>query len=231
MHQSISKKRIYFYLFILLILSSTFNFNLISNFKNLNLVNNINIVGLSKKEANILEKNLEFFKKKNILFISKGEIVQRLNSNTFLDNYNIVKILPSKLLVKVNKTEFIGTTLFNGEKFYIGKNGKLTKVSFVEKEFNLPKVFGNFQVIELLKFQKILKLNNFNLNKIIKYSYFKSNRWDIKFDNKTIIMLPSFNFEKSLQNYKSFIKKNEIKSGQLIDLRMKDKIIISNVKR
>ena len=64
MLQSISKKRIYFYLFILLILSSTFNFDLISNFKNLNLVNNINIVGLSKKETYILEKNLEFFKKK-----------------------------------------------------------------------------------------------------------------------------------------------------------------------
>ena len=231
MHQSISKKKIYFYLFILLILSSTFNFDLISNFKNLNLVNNINIVGLSKKETNILEKNLEFFKKKNILFISKDEIVQRLNANSFLDNYTIIKILPSKLLVKVNKTEFIGTTLFNGEKFYIGKNGKLTKVSFVEKEFNLPKVFGNFQVIELLNLQKILKLNNFNLNKIIKYSYFKSNRWDIEFDDKTIIMLPSFNFEKSLQNYKSFIKKNEIKSGQLIDLRIRDKIIISNVER
>ena len=231
MHQSISKKRIYFYLFILLILSSTFNFDLISNFKNLNLVNNINIVGLSKKETKILEKNLEFFKKKNILFISKDEIVQRLNANSFLDNYTIIKILPSKLLVKVNKTEFIGTTLFNGEKFYIGKNGKLTKVSFVEKEFNLPKVFGNFQVIELLKLQKVLKLNNFNLNKIIKYSYFKSNRWDIEFDDKTIIMLPSFNFEKSLQNYKSFIKKNEIKSGQLIDLRMRDRIIISNVER
>ena len=231
MHQSISKKRIYFYLFILLILSSTFNVDLISNFKNLNLVNNINIVGLSKKETNILEKNLEFFKKKNILFISKDEIVQRLNSNSFLDNYTIIKILPSKLLVKVNKTEFIGTTLFNGEKFYIGKNGKLTKVSLVEKEFNLPKVFGNFQVIELLKLQKVLKLKNFNLNKIIKYSYFKSNRWDIEFDNKTIVMLPSFNFEKSLQNYKSFIKKNEVKSGQLIDLRIRDKIIISNVER
>ena len=231
MHQSISKKRIYFYLFILLILSSTFNFDLISNFKNLNLVNNINIVGLSKKETYILEKNLEFFKKKNILFISKDEVAQRLNSNSFLDDYTVVKILPSKLLVKVNKTEFIGTTLFNGEKFYIGKNGKLTKVSLVEKEFNLPKVFGNFQVIELLKLQKILKLNNFNLNKIIKYSYFKSNRWDIEFDDKTIIMLPSFNFEKSLQNYKSFIKKNEIKPGQLIDLRMRDKIIISNVER
>ena len=64
MHQSISKKKIYFYLIILLILSSTSNFDLISNFKKLNLVNAINIIGLSKKEASILEKNLELFKKK-----------------------------------------------------------------------------------------------------------------------------------------------------------------------
>ena len=39
MHQSISKKRIYFYLFVLLILSSTFNFELISNSTTLGIMN------------------------------------------------------------------------------------------------------------------------------------------------------------------------------------------------
>ena len=74
MHQSISKKRIYFYLFILLILSSTFNFDLISNFKNLNLVNKINIVGIGKKEAIIIEKNLEIFKKKIFYLLVKMKL-------------------------------------------------------------------------------------------------------------------------------------------------------------
>ena len=228
MLQSISKKRIYFYLFILLLLSSTFNFNVISKFKKFNLVNNINVVGLNKKETTILEKKLEFFKKKNIFLISKNEIVQRLNTNSFLDNYTINKILPSKLLVKVKKTVFVGITIFEGKKFYIGKNGRLTKVSLVEKETNLPEVFGKFQVNELLNLQRILELYNFNLSDIKKYYHFKSNRWDIQFENNTIVMLPSFNLKKSLQNYRSFIKTKKIIPGQLIDLRMNDKIIISN---
>jgi len=231
MLQSISKKKIYFYLLILLVLSSTFNFNIISKFKKLNLINSINIVGLSNKETAILEKNLEIFKKRNIFFINKKEINQRLNENSFLDNYTIIKILPSKLLVRVKKTEFIGSTIFEGEKYYIGKNGKLTNVSLVENQFDLPQVFGNFQVNELLKLHKILNLHNIDIKKIQKYYYFKSNRWDIEYDNNTIVMLPSFNLEKSLKNYKSFIKSEKIRPGQIIDLRVKNKIIVSNAEK
>ena len=231
MLQSISKKKIYFYLLILLLLSSTFNFNIISKFKKLNLVNNINIVGLDNKEMAILEKNLEIFKKKNIFLINKEEVNKRLNKNSFLDDYTIIKILPSKLLIKVKKTDFVGSTIFEGEKYYIGKNGKLTNTTLVEKQFNLPQVFGNFQVNELLKLNKILNLNGFNLNKIKKYYYFKSDRWDIKYNDNTVIMLPSYNLEKSLKNYISFVKKKKIIPGQIIDLRIKNKIILSNVER
>ena len=231
MLQSISKKRIYFYLLILLVLSSTFNFNIISKFKKLNLINSINIVGLSNKETAILEKNLEIFKKRNIFFINKKEIDERLNKNSFLDNYTITKILPSKLLVRVKKTEFVGSTIFEGEKYYIGKNGKLTNISLVEKQLNLPQIFGNFQVNELLKLHKILNLHNIDIKKIQKYYYFKSNRWDIEYDNNTIVMLPSFNLEKSLKNYKSFIKSQKIRPGEIIDLRMKNKIIVSNAEK
>jgi len=231
MLQSISKKRIYFYFLILIVLSSTFNFNIISKLKKLNLINNINIVGLNNKETAILEKNLEIFKKRNIFFINKKEIDQRLNENSFLDNYTIIKILPSKLLVRVKKTEFVGSTIFEGEKYYIGKNGKLTNISLVENQFDLPQVFGNFQVNELLKLHKILNLHNIDIKKIQKYYYFKSNRWDIEYGNNTIVMLPSFNLEKSLKNYKSFIKLEKIRPGQIIDLRVKNKIIVSNAKK
>ena len=231
MLQSISKKRIYFYFLILIVLSSTFNFNIISKLKKLNLINNINIVGLNNKETEILEKNLEIFKKRNIFFINKKEIDERLNKNSFLDNYTITKILPSKLLVRVKKTEFVGSTIFEGEKYYIGKNGKLTNISLVEKQFNLPEIFGIFQVNELLKLHKTLNLHNFDIKKIKKYYYFKSNRWDIEYDNNTVVMLPSFNLEKSLENYKSFIKAEKIGPGQIIDLRIKNKIIVSNAER
>jgi len=231
MLQSISKKRIYFYFLILLLLSSTFNFNIITKFKKLNLVNHINIEGLNEKEKNVLEKNLEIFINKNIFLISREEVGKIIKNNSFLDNYNIIKILPSELLVKVNKTEFIGQTLIDGEKFYIGKNGRLTKIILVEKEYNLPQVFGSFEVNEFLKLQEILNNNDFNLSKITRYHHYKSNRWDIKKSDDTVLMLPSENIEKSLKNYRSLLKTNKITKGQLIDLRIKNKIILTNEKR
>ena len=231
MLQSISKKRIYFYLLLLLLLSSTFNFNIISKFKNLNLIRNIDITGLSEKEKKVLEKKLELFLNKKIFLIRKEEVGKIINNISFFDNYNVAKVLPSKLLVNIKKTEFIGKTILDGEKFYIGKNGKFTKFSLVDKEHNLPQVFGNFQVNEFLKLQNILNLNDFNLNNIKKYYYYKSNRWDIENNDNIILMLPSNNLEKSLKNYKIFLDKKKIEPGQSVDLRIANKIILTNEKK
>ena len=231
MLRSISKKRIYFYLLVLLLLSSTLNLNIISKFKKINLIKNINIFGLNEKEKNILERKLEIFINKNIFLISRDEIEEKLKNNNFLDNYTVVKVFPSKLLVQVKKTMFVGKTILNGEKFYIGKNGKLTKIFLVKKEYDLPQVFGSFKVKEFLKLQEILKKNNFDLSKIKKYYYYKSNRWDIENNDNVVLKLPSQNIEKSLKDYRSLIKTNKITQNQLIDLRMRNKIIFTDAKK
>ena len=227
MLQSISKKKIYFYLFILLLLSSTFNFNIISNFNKLNLIKHINIVGLNDKEKNILEKNLKIFINKNIFLINKEEVEKILKNNNFIDSYKIVKVFPSNLLVNVKKTKFVGKIILDGEKFYIGRNGKLTKISLVEKEYNLPQVFGSFEVYKFLKLQEMLLKNGFNLDKIKKYYYYKSKRWDIENNDNVLLRLPSENIENSLKNYRSLIKTNKIIKSKLIDLRIKNKIIFT----
>ena len=231
MLQSISKKKIYFYLLILLLLSSTFNFNIISNFNKLNLIKHIKINGINEKEKNILEKNLKIFINKNIFFINKDEAEKILKNNSFIDTYKIVKVFPSNLLVNVKKTKFVGNTILDGEKFYIGKNGKLTKISLVEKEYNQPQVFGSFEVYEFLKLQEILLKNDFNLDKIKKYYYYKSKRWDIEINDNVLIRLPSENIENSLKNYRSLMKTNKIIKSNLIDLRIKNKIIFTYEKK
>ena len=231
MPRSKSRKKIYFYLFILLLLSSTFNFNIISKFNKLNLINHIKITGLSEIEKSELENKLTIFIKKNIFLISKEEVDVILKNNNYIDSYKIKKVFPSKLLVSIKKTKFIGRTILDGKKYYIGKNGKLTQLSLVKKEFNLPQVFGSFKVKDFIKLQEILYLNGFNLNEINKYYYFKSDRWDIKNKDSVTIKLPSKNIEKSLKNYKSLLKSNKIIQGQLIDLRMKNKIIFTDAKK
>tara|TARA_B100000029_G_scaffold390615_1_gene387387 strand:+ start:663 stop:1361 length:699 start_codon:yes stop_codon:yes gene_type:complete len=229
--QSINKKKIYFYLLILFLSSSTFNFNIINKFKKLNLISHINIVGLSEKEKNLLQKNLEIFKYKNIFLIKKEEVLKILKKYSFLDSYSITKIFPSKILVNVKKTEFVGITISDGKKFYIGKNGKLIEFSLVDREYNLPQVFGNFKVNKFLYLQEILNKNNFNLSNINKYYYYKSDRWDVQNNDNVVLMLPSKNIENALKNYRSLIKKNKIIKSNLIDLRLKNKIILSNEKK
>ena len=231
MLQSISKKKIYFYLLILLLFSSTFNFNIISNFNKLNLIKHINIVGLDEKEKNILEKNLNILINKNIFLINKDEVEKLLKNNSFIDNYKIVKVFPSNLLVNVKKTKFVGKTILDGEKFYIGKNGKLTKISLVKKEYYLPQVFGSFKVNEFLKLQETLNTNGFNLEEIKKYYYFKSKRWDIESNDEVVLRLPSQNIEKSLINYNALLNSNKIIKSKLIDLRIKNKIIFTDEKK
>ena len=231
MLQSINKKKIYFYLLILLLLSSTFNFKIISKFNKLNLIKHINIVGLNEKEENILEKNLKIFINKNIFLISKEEIEKILKNYSFIDTYKIAKVFPEDLLVNVTKTQFVGKTILDGEKFYIGKNGKLTKISLVEKEYNLPQVFGSFQVYEFLKLQEMLIKNGFNLDKIKKYYYYKSKRWDIENNDNVLLRLPSENLENSLKNYRTLMKTNKIIKSNLIDLRIKNKIIFTYEKK
>ena len=231
MHQSINKKKIYFYLLILLLLSSTFNFKIISSFNKLNLIKHINIVGLNEKEKKILEKNLKIFLNQNIFLISKDEIEKILKNNSFIDTYEIVKVYPEDLVINVTKTQFVGKTILDGEKFYIGKNGKLTKISLVEKEYNQPQVFGSSELYEFLKLREILLKNGFNLDKIKKYYYYKSKRWDIENNDNVLIRLPSENIENSLKNYRSLIKTNKIIKSNLIDLRIKNKIIFTYEKK
>ena len=231
MLQSISKKRIYFYLLILLFLSSTFNFNIISKFKKLNLIRHINIIGLSEKENKILQKNLHIFINKNIFLINREEVLEVLKNNSFLDSYKIIKVYPSIIMVNAKKTDFMGVTIIDGKKFYVGKNGKFTEASLVEKEYDLPQVFGVFKVSEFLNLQKLLNINGFNLNKIKKYYYYKSNRWDIENNESVILKLPSQDIENSLKNYRSLLKSNKIIKSKLIDLRIKNKIILMDEKK
>tara|TARA_B100001741_G_C16419821_1_gene535642 strand:- start:247 stop:942 length:696 start_codon:yes stop_codon:yes gene_type:complete len=231
MLQSISKKKIYFYLLILLFLSSTFNFNIISKFKKLSSINNIYIEGLSKKEKSIIEKKLEVFINQNIFLINREDAEKIFETNSFIDSYKITKIFPSKILVNVKKTEFVGKTILDGKKFYIGKNGKFIEISLVEKEYNLPQIFGDFKVSDFLNLQEILDTNGFKLSKIKNYYYYKSDRWDIETIDDVLLKLPSQNIEQSLTMYKSLLKVNKIIQGQLIDLRMKNKIILTDEKK
>jgi cell division septal protein FtsQ len=70
----------------------------------------------------------------------------------------------------------------------------------------------------------IRKLNiSYRSLKEVRFIY--KDRWDLKLNDGTLIKLGTYSLEEQINNIKIFSKKNNLK---LIDLRTKDRVIISN---
>ena len=227
MPRSINKKKIYFYLFILLFLSTTFNFSFVENIRKSKLLNKIDIEGLNKKEQEILKNELSMFLNKNIFLLDESEILKKLDAFKFFDKVYIQKILPSTINVLVKKTRILGITYIDGKKYFVGKNGKLIPSSQIDNIYELPTIFGNFSVSEFLILQNIFKKNQIDINKIKKYFYHKNKRWDLEDVNGITIMLPSKKIVNSLKIYNSLIENNKIEKLRIIDLRIPNQIVLT----
>ena len=228
MPRSINKKKIYFYLFILLFLSTTFNFSFVENIRKSKLLNKIDIEGLNKKEQEILKNELSMFLNKNIFLLDESEILKKLDAFKFFDKVYIQKILPSTINVLVKKTRVLGITYIDGKKYFVGKNGKLIPSSQIDNIYELPTIFGNFSVSEFLILQNIFKKNQIDINKIKKYFYHKNKRWDLEDVNGITIMLPSKKIVNSLKIYNSLIENNKIEKLRIIDLRIPNQIVLTH---
>ena len=228
MHQSINKKKIYFYLLIFLFVSTSFNFNLLKTIKEIGLISSINVKGLSLDEEIIIKEELKIILNSNIFFLNKDLILEKLNQFNFLENIEVQKILPSKIYINLTKTSFLGSTIIDGEKFYIGSNGKFTISNQVKNEKNLPLVFGKFQINEFLELQSIINKQKIDVNKIDKYYYYRNKRWDLQNENGLIVMLPSKDIKASLEIYKKLIDSESLNSIKIVDLRISNQIILTH---
>ena len=226
----INKKKIYFYLVSLILLSSIFNINIISNYENLIKVKDIEIIGLNSKEQKNIEDELRFLKNKNIFLIKKNDFKEILNDFNFINYFIINKVLPSKIELFIKKTDLLGVTYKNQNKFYIGGNGKLIDETDLENTENLPLVFGKFPIDEFINLKNIIANQGINTN-IEKYSYFQSKRWDIHFIDGTRLRLPFKDIEEKIKIFKILKEDKELNSAKIIDLRLNKKIILSNEKK
>ena len=75
--------------------------------------------------------------------------------------------------------------------------------------------------------KKIINVQGLNLNDFDKFYYFKSNRWDLIYKDKLLLKLPDRNLEFSINLFKQIIENHDINDLNIIDLRIKNKIIYS----
>ena len=227
MLQKIDKKyKVYIYLFIFFLLSTFNSIQLInSNFFEFN-VDQIKVSGLSKKNNLKISEEIEKLLIKNIFLIKKEFLLQILEKNNLINSFEIKKIYPDIIEVKIEKSKFLGITNIDGKFFFLGSNGKL--IDYDESNKNLPYVFGKINVNDFIKFVEFVKKSKFDFNKIKEIYFFPSGRWDIKTLDDKLFKLPMDNIEFKFNLINELYKSEEFKNVKIIDLRFKKKIITTN---
>jgi len=228
MHLLINKRKIYFYLFSLFILTTIINQNLINFFRECFLIKQIEIKVSSSEIKKNIQMNTNYLNNKNIIFLDKKNIFEALSDLNYLENISVKKKLPSKIKINADKTNFLATTYINKEKYYVGENGKFITAKKLLNEEKLPIIFGKFQINDFINLKKILNQENINQENIIKYYYHKNKRWDLYYKENILIKLPNDNISSSIKLYEKFKIKNDIKTGAIIDLRIKNRIVLNN---
>ena len=222
MHQQKGKK-ILFYFFLLIFLGSITNIK----FNNIDLhkIKIINVSGLDKKNNEYISNSLKNFYFQNIFFVNPNDLKKIIEANKLIENYKIIKKYPSTLDIELKKTKFIAKINKNENIYIVGTNGKLINNNSLNSE--LPFIFGNPEVKEILLLKKIIDKSKFSFTEIKKLYYFKSRRWDIEFNNKIFIKLPTKNIEETL-NYIFLLHENKnMKKVKVYDARVVNQIIIN----
>ena len=221
MHQQIGKK-IFIYLFILLFLGTFNNQKLLD----LNQFTLKNIIIETSDSTNFVELSDEILNQKelNIFFINLKNIKNIIEKNNLVEKYYVIKNYPSTLKIKIVKTKFFSRLSIDGKTFNIGTNGKLTEE--FSNNNNLPFIFGNPSIDDVIEFYTIIKTSKFNFNNLRNLFYYKSGRWDIETIDGIIIKLPNDNLAKKLQEIHTIISNKDFTNHKIIDARIKNQLIL-----
>tara|TARA_A100001015_G_scaffold290405_1_gene363374 strand:+ start:338 stop:1033 length:696 start_codon:yes stop_codon:yes gene_type:complete len=228
MPPSISKYKLYLYLFFFIFLSSILNFQILEDYQDKFRLKNIIINGLSHNEKKDIQIELNKLKNVNIFHLKEDKVLEKLTNFNFLENIYVNKILPSSININILKTSILGKTIIKGNKFYIGKNGNFINAKLLPEQNNLASVYGDFQIEEYLSLIKLLKKQGIDKTNIKEYYYYKNKRWDLLFSNNLTLMLPSKNEEESIKIYKKLLDNNNLININIIDLRVSNQIILTN---
>ena len=228
MHQSINKKKIYFYLFSFLFLSTFFNNNLINNLKSIFKITDVKVENTKKEINDNILSNTSFLLGENIFFVNKNFLIEKFNKLSFIESISIKKKYPSIINIQTKQTNLIAITYLDQKKYFVGQNGKFIIAKQISNKKKLPTIFGKFKPDDYIFLQRELLNQKIDLDEITRYYFHKNKRWDLYFANNIIIQLPNKNISEAINLFKKFRSKNNLNSNTIIDLRIKNRLILRN---
>jgi len=227
MLQLIDRGKIYFYIALLLILLSIHNLNSINFLNNFFKIKKIHLItDIEKNLSEEIVASLNNFYNFNIFSINSSEIHQILDDYNFIDEYKIRKEYPSVIKIELKQTKILAYFFENSEKILIGENKKKIRNNEIDLD-NLPFIVGKVNINEFFVLKKKLIENGFKLNDFDTFYFFKSKRWDLSYKDKIIVKLPINDIDFSLTLFRGMLENSSIQGVKVIDLRIKNSIIIS----
>ena len=213
-----NKLNIILYTVLILILSSINNYN----YKNIFLIKNVKVDGLSDEKNKIVKKDVQNLFNKNIIFQNKKNF-EKLNNRNDTKGLIVKKIYPNVLIINFIPAKPISIIENRNTKIVLGDNGKILDIEI--NEDNLPIISGSENLDHIFEAVSLLISSKFDYNSIKNIIFFKSGRFDIKLKNEILIRFP-INYSKKIINYSSDLLNNEkFVNSKTIDLRINNRVI------
>ena len=214
------KKKIYFYIFFLILLSTPLNLKYNSFIKEIFKIKNIKVFPnelVFEEVYNLLNQNI--FK------LNNSNLKNFLNKYTHLKSIEIKKIYPDTLEVLITKSSPIALIDNQITFTYLGDNGKVFKDNI---EYNsIPILKGELDIDDAIVVLNLLDKSLYKLEDIKEIIFFPTKRINIILNDNKILKFPIYIDLKYINKTYDFLQ--SIKTGkQVIDFRILGKIILKN---
>ena len=198
--------------------------SLYSFFYNKNLkIRNISFFNLKNLNENDLKKKIPVKIGDNIFNINYKKIEDKLIKKNEISSLKISLTMKGDLNIFIQEEMPFMVWFDNGKKHLINKNGKMLNYD-ISKYKNLKFIKGKYAnkhikslYDNLIKFEEVFYRFN-------SAEYVENYRWNIKLNDNTIIELPIFKIEKSLEILNNLLRDKKIDNYKFIDLRIDGRI-------
>ena len=210
--------------FILLVILSTY-----SPYKKLNIKSIFKIKKIVVENNYILEEEdikneLSFLYETNIFLITPLNVKDKISQNSFIESYEIKKIYPQTIKIKIFEKNPIVLIQNKKEKKFFTDKGEVAKYFETEKFKNLPIVFGDEKSFKIFYFE--IKKINFPIDFIKRFYLFNSNRWDLITKENQTIKLPIKDYISSLENFFEIKDQYNFRQYKSFDYRITNQLIL-----
>ena len=221
------KIKILFYIFIFIFLSTISFFEKTNIFGNKVFfpLNKIEIYGYEKVDYVTIQNQLSSLIGKNLLFMNPKDIEEILDENKLISEFTIQKKYPNTVSINLKEVNFVAEIFKNKKKYFLTDNDNLIPFKDYVIEQDLPNIYGKDAEYYFNDFQKLLKLNDFNLDIISSYYFYQINRWDLVTNNQKIIKFPSKDLKEAIKVVNKLLNNKDFNKYSVIDLRINNKII------